>query len=78
VLQYDFNVINLKPKSLQQLISGLKYFINEILKIRVSGLKTLPAHAVAYGLHHTYCQEQDNTCERYGKKLFHCVERTIK
>jgi hypothetical protein len=40
--------------------------------------RTLPAHAVVSGFHHAYCQEQVNTCERYGKKLFHCVERTIK
>lgn len=45
---------------------------------RKESFRTLPAHAVVGGLNHSYWQVQVNTCERYGKKLNHCVERTLK
>jgi len=41
-------------------------------------LEIYSAHTVVYDVTHNYCRVQIKHCERYGKKAFHCVERSLK
>jgi len=37
-----------------------------------------PAHTVAGGFIHSYCEGQVHTVERYGKKVLYCVFVNLK